>query len=127
MKSFVKYIMSVLVFGLCLISCSEDPNVPIHSELDFTKCLRPVNFKCNVQYVDVTVDFKAFPDAEAYELEAYSTDFQKVSIKKGACSEGFSVKITHLSILINISELSKSFDTEVCSFNSLEITGKHVI
>ena len=75
MKSFVKYTMSVLAFGLCLISCSEDPNVPIHSELDFTKCLRPVNFKCNVQYVDVTIDFKAFPDAEAYQVEAYSTDF----------------------------------------------------
>ena len=75
MKSFVKYIMSVLAFSLCLISCSEDPNVPIHKELDFTKCLRPVNFKCNVEYVNVTVNFKAFPDAEAYQIEAYSTDF----------------------------------------------------
>lgn len=75
MKRFVKYILSVLALGLCLLSCSKDPEVPIHSELDFLQCLRPIQFKCSVQYVDVTVDFKAFPDAEAYEMEVYSSDF----------------------------------------------------
>ncbi len=75
MKRFVKYILSVLALGLCLLSCSKDPEVPIHSELDFLQCLRPIQFKCSVQYVDVTVNFKAFPDAEAYEMEVYSSDF----------------------------------------------------
>ena len=75
MKRFVKYILSALAFGMCLLSCSKDPEVPIHSELDFLQCLRPISFKCSVQYVEVTVNFKAFPDAEAYELEVYSTDF----------------------------------------------------
>lgn len=75
MKRFVKYILSALALGMCLLSCSKDPDVPIHSELDFLKCLRPISFKCSVQYVEVTVNFKAFPDAEVYEMEAYTTDF----------------------------------------------------
>lgn len=76
MKRFVKYIAWALLSCVCLLSCSKDPDVPIYDTIDFPQCLRPVNFKCEVLYVTVTVNLKAFPDAEAYELEAYSTDFR---------------------------------------------------
>lgn len=75
MKHIVKYFTSVLVLASCMISCSKDPDVPIHDKLDFETCLRPIRFKCEVEYVSVTLKFTTFPDAEAYEVEAYSTDF----------------------------------------------------
>ena len=75
MKPFVKHIVSALSLGLCLLSCSKDPETPIYTTLDFKQCLRPVSFSCSVEYVKVTVKFNTFPDAEAYQVEAYSTDF----------------------------------------------------
>ena len=67
--------MSALVFATCLISCSKDPDVPIYDEVDLPKCLRPVSFKCQVDFLEIKISCKAFPDAEAYELEAYTIDF----------------------------------------------------
>ncbi len=75
MKQIFKYFISVLALASCMISCSKDPDVPIHDKLDFETCLRPIRFKCEVEYVSVTLKFTTFPDAEAYEVEAYSTDF----------------------------------------------------
>ncbi|MBO4476394.1 MAG: hypothetical protein J5737_06715 [Bacteroidales bacterium] len=74
MKSYIKYLVSALALSLCLLSCSKDPDVPIYSELDFHQCLRPISFKCTVNYVDVTVNLHTFPDAEAYEIEVYTSD-----------------------------------------------------
>lgn len=60
---------------LCMLSCSKDPDVTIYDTLEFPRCLTPVNFKCTVEYVDIKVNFHTFPDAEAYELELYTTNF----------------------------------------------------
>ena len=70
----IKHIVSALALGLCLVGCSKDPDVPIYEEMDFHRCLTPVNAKFTPQYVTVSVDFTTFPDAEDYELEAYSTE-----------------------------------------------------
>ncbi len=59
---------------LCMLSCSKDPDVTIYETMDFPKCLTPVNFKCTVEYVKISVNFNTFPDAEAYELELYTTN-----------------------------------------------------
>lgn len=75
MKSVNKYILSTLTIVMCLMSCSKDPDVPIYDEINFSKCLRPISFKCAVEYVNVQVNFTTFPDAEAYQLEVYDSDF----------------------------------------------------
>lgn len=76
MKRFINNTLWALIASATLLSCSKDPDVPIYDTIDFPQCLRPVSFKCEVMYVTVTVNLNAFPDAEAYELEAYSTDFR---------------------------------------------------
>lgn len=76
MKRFINNIAWALLTSVCLFSCSKDPDVPIYDTINFPQCLRPVGFKCEVMYVTVTMNLKAFPDAEAYELEVYSTDFR---------------------------------------------------
>ncbi|MBO4340375.1 MAG: hypothetical protein J5835_02960 [Bacteroidales bacterium] len=62
--------------GLCLLSCSVDPDVTIYESLDFPQCLRPVNLQCTVDNLDITVDMKTFSDSEAIQLEVYSSDFR---------------------------------------------------
>ena len=74
MKTLFKYIVSALAAGLCLLSCSKDPDVVIQTSLEFHKCLKPINFKCTVDCVTITVNLHTFPDAENYELEVYTTN-----------------------------------------------------
>lgn len=60
--------------GLFALACSPDPDVTIYDEMDFPKCLTPTGFSTNVQYTKITVRLNTFPDAEFYQLEAYSEE-----------------------------------------------------
>ena len=72
MRSFIKY-ATLLLAGLLALSCSKDPKVTIYDDLEFDRCLAPINVRFKVEFVDVTVTCeKSFPDAEKYELEVYS-------------------------------------------------------
>ncbi len=53
---------------LMTLSCSKDPSVSIAEELEFNKCLTPVQVRHSVLYVYATIELNTFPDAEKYEL-----------------------------------------------------------
>lgn len=74
MKTFFKHIGLFAMCVLAMAGCNRfDPEEMMVKTLDMPQCMKPVNIKMTVEYNNVTLDLKVFPDVEKYLFELYST------------------------------------------------------
>lgn len=75
MKSYMKNIYKILLASLLFpLAVACDTKYEIVDQLDFPRCMKPTQVKADVEYTNVTIDLRVFPDAEKYNIEFYNTE-----------------------------------------------------
>ena len=71
----MKKILLFIVLALSLVACKKEYKIYSFAQLD--QCLAPTQVQVKVKYMDVTFDWKVFPDAEHYYFEIYDTELEE--------------------------------------------------